>query len=247
VGRTTEPGTWTAPFEFSQAMVPTFPEASEEFRTAGFGTSLAMTGGVTLAVGSPNDPNFTDMIEGTGAVWVYRYVDGSFVTNEEDRAAIFGPSEGGALGTSLAFPETSPEDMGQEALMLPQAEYLIVGAPGMGPGDAYRFLNDPIEGWPAGMTFTLDAQLNSLTAKAGDRFGSAVAASSYPYGAWSFVGSPGIPKAQQDGGGFLYAVAEVPPEWMETPPLIAAPPVRWGGLAPDWWKKYTPQIPKYLP
>jgi hypothetical protein len=246
VGRTTQPGAWASPFQFSQALVPLFPEATEDFRTAGFGASIAMTGGVTLAVGSPNDPNFTDMIEGTGAVWIYRYADGTFVSNEEDKASIFGPAEGGALGTSVAFAETSPQDMGQEMLVLPQAEHLIVGAPGMGAGDVYRFFNDPIEGWPAGMSFSLDAQLSSLTAKAGDRFGAAVAASSYPYGAWCLVGSPGVAKAEQDGGGFLYAVAEAPPQWLETPPLIAAPPVRWGGLVPDWWKKYTPQIPKYI-
>ena len=90
--------------------------------------------------------------------------------------------------------------------------------------------------------------VGGLPVKPGDRFGTAVAASNYAYGVWCLVGSPGTPKAEQDGGGFLYvSTEEAPPRWMDTPALIAAPPLRWGGLQPDWWKKWTPQIAKYLP
>jgi hypothetical protein len=226
VGRTTEAGSWTSPFRFGEAMVPTFPDAADDFRTSGFGTSVAMIGGVTLAVGSPSDPNFADQIEGTGAVWIYSYREDAFVATDGG-ASIYGPSADSKFGTSVAFSEAG--------------RHLVVGAPGA--GRAYRYISETGDGSAA---FIQDAEYASLVGKAGDRFGAAVAASTCPLGSWCLVGAPGNPKAQLDGGGFLYVDGEPVPTWMDTPRLIAQPPLRWGGMPPDWWKKWTPQIPKYL-
>jgi hypothetical protein len=248
VGRTTEPGTWTAPFRFTQTLVPTFPGAAEDFHTTGFGTSVALTGGVTLAVGSPNDPNLAATIEGTGAVWIYNYADGSFVANEAG-APIYGSAEGRKFGTSVAFPETMPTDAGKDQPALTQGEHLVVGAPGAVSGEAacaYRYVNDLVDGVPAGATFTQDGQFVSSDKQEGDRFASAVAAASFQFGTWCLLGVPGNAKAGLEGGGYLYVDGEPRPGWMDTPALITSPTLRWGGLAPDWWKRFTPEIPKYL-
>jgi hypothetical protein len=53
VGRTTEPGKWTSPFQFGPALVPAFPDAAEDFHTEGYGASVVLAGGVLLAVGAP--------------------------------------------------------------------------------------------------------------------------------------------------------------------------------------------------
>ena len=83
----------------------------------------------------------------------------------------------------------------------------------------------------------------------GDGFGGSVAASttSSAPGVWS--AAVGNPKAEVPGGGFLYADGQPAPTWMDTPQLISATPastLRWGGMPPDWWKKFTPQIENYL-
>src|SRR5262249_53332855 len=39
IGRTAEQGKWTS-FTFDEPLVPTFPDADEDFRTEGFGTSI---------------------------------------------------------------------------------------------------------------------------------------------------------------------------------------------------------------
>ena len=71
---------------------------------------------------------------------------------------------------------------------------------------------------------------------------------SYELGTWCLVGGPGNPKAEVQGGGFLYADGQPAPTWMDTPQLIAAPRLHpaLGRHAPDWWKKFTPQIENYL-
>jgi FG-GAP repeat len=248
VGRTTQPGAWTSPFRFGPALVPSFPEADDEFRTSGFGTAIALSGGVTLAVGSPNDPNFDAMIEGTGAVWIFNYTDGAFAANEAG-IRLYGSAEGRMFGSTLAFPETSPSDVGKEKYALPQAEHLVVGAPGLvagEPASAYRYVNELVDGNPTGATFTEDAQFVNSAREEGDRFATAVAASTSEYGAWCLVGSPGNAKAGQDGGGYLYVDQDPPPTWMDPPVLVTTQALRWGGMPPDWWKKFTPQIPKYL-
>jgi hypothetical protein len=248
VGRTTEQGVWTTPFQFGEPLVPTFPSADDDFRTSGFGASVALTGGVTLAVGSPNDPNFAAMIEGTGAVWIYSYVDGSFVANTSG-APIYGSAEGRKFGSSVAFPELPPSDDGKEPRTLTQAEHFLAGAPGVVAGEparAYRYLNDPVNGNPGGVTFTQDAQFVTSNRAEGDRFATAVAASSYALGTWCLIGALGNAKAGQDGGGYIYVDGETRPTWMETPTLVTSPPLRWGGLPADWWQKFTPEIPKYL-
>jgi hypothetical protein len=199
-----------------------------------------MTGGATLVVGSPNDPNFTDMIEGTGAVWIYNYRDGHFVAGESD-ARLYGPGENYQFGTSLAFAEAPPSEEGPSARI--QATHLVVGAPG--GGRAYRFANDQIDGSPGGLTFSPEAEYAALVGKPGDRFGAAVAASTSPHGAWCFVGGPGDAALGSDGGGFLYVDGPAP-TWMQTPGLVSTPTLKWGGMPTDWWKKWTPGITAYL-
>lgn len=226
LGRTTEAGNWTSPFRLGETLEPTFPDAADDFRTAGFGTSIALSGGMTLAVGSPNDPNFADQIEGTGSVWIYTNRDGSFVAKDSG-AALYGPVADSRFGTSLAFVDTG--------------RFLIVGAPGM--SRAFRYAHDVGDDKP---DFTQDAEYASIVSKPGDRFGTSVAASTCQLGAWCLVGGAGDPKTEVDGGGFLYVDGEPVPTWMDAPRLIAGPPLRWGGMPPDWWKKWTPQIPKYL-
>jgi hypothetical protein len=248
VGRTTNPGVWTGPFTFGPPLVPVFPEADDDFRTAGFGTSIALTGGVTLAVGSPDDPNFAEMIEGTGAVWIFNYVAGSFVAGEAG-SRLYGAVEGSKFGTSVVFAETTPFEVDAETFGLMQAEHLVVGAPGAvagAPACAYRYVNDLVGTSPAGATFTQDGQFANSAPQDGDRFGTSVAISGFQHGAWCLVGVPGNPKAGQDGGGYLYVDGDPLPIWMDTPALLTVPPLRWGGLAADWWKKFTPEIPKYL-
>ena len=137
----------------------------------------------------------------------------------------------GAFGSALAFPETSPGL---------RADHLVVGAPGAGAGDAFRFVE-------AGDELKMDKQFASLPGKPGNRFGAAVATSTFQHGSWAFVVAPGAPKANQDGGGFLFVDGDQLPSWMQIPSLLSAPALRWGGLATDWWKKFTPEIPRYLP
>ncbi len=173
VGRTTEPGKWTSPFQFGPALIPAFPDAADEFHTEGFGASVALTGGVMLAVGAPNDPNFEEEIEGTGAVWLFTWADGSFVPNET-QAHLYGPLEGMAFGASVAIPETSPADS-NGALYSPAA-HLFVGAPGAvsdQPTCVYRFVNDSGDGPITGGSFTADAQYVGSSPQEGDGFGRA--------------------------------------------------------------------------
>ena len=246
VGRTSEPGKWPTSFAFDEPLSPTFPDADEDFRTEGFGSAVALTGGATLAVGSPNDPNFDDMIEGTGAVWIFNYVDGSFV---EGKTRLYGAQEGRNLGSSLAFPETIPSDGGEERPALSQAQYLLVGAPGAVEGEpacAYVYLNDPESESPAGATFTLEVQLTNSSRQLGDQFASAVAASEFQNGSWSLVGVAEDSGAGLVGGGYLYVHGEPAPSWMDTPTLLASSPLRWGGADVDAWRPFTPQVQKYL-
>ena len=226
VGRTAKAGEWTSPFKFADPLLPSFPDA-DDFETQNYGSSVALTGGTLLAVGAPNDPNFEAEIEDTGAVWLYGHQDGTFVAEGE---RLYGPTEGGAFGSSIAFPESAPGV---------KAGFVVVGAPGAGAGEAFRFV-DTGEGYKA------DQQFAALPAKPGDHVGRAVAASEFKNGTWCLVGATGAPKAGQEGGGYLFAEGEPKPGWMAMPALVANPPLRWGGMAPDWWKKFTPQIEKYL-
>ena len=94
VGRTTEPGSWTSPFKFRDTLIPKFPEeVGDDFHTEGFGASIALTGGVTLAIGSPNDPNFDERIEGTGCVWIFTAVDRAFAVSTT-QTPLYGAAEG---------------------------------------------------------------------------------------------------------------------------------------------------------
>ncbi len=244
VGRTTDRG--NPAFQWGEPLLPVFPDAPEDFHTEGFGASVALTGGVTLAVGSPNDPNFEDMIEGTGAVWIINSADGAFVAGETPNR-IYGPEAGMQFGTSIDFPETSPDGN-----TLPQARRLVVGAPGTASGQpacAFLYTNDLEDGEPGAATFSKDRQFVSSSPQEGDGFAGSVAASEYERGTWCLVGAAGNPKAEVQGGGFLYADGQPAPTWMETPQLISATPastLRWGGMPPDWWKKFTPQVERYL-
>lgn len=221
VGRASESGK----IQFGEPLEPSFPEV-EDFRTEGYGWSVALRGNV-LAVGSPGDPNFDERIEATGAVWLYEDTDGTFLPA---KSRLYGPVAEGGFGRSVAFPETEPGA---------RAGFIVVGAPGAGAGNAYRFVD-------TGDGYGPDKQFSALPGKPGNGFGTAVAASEFQNGTWCLVGAPGVPRTGQDGGGFIYVDGEPVPSWMEQPELVTEPPVRWGGLNPDWWKKFTPQIERYL-
>jgi FG-GAP repeat len=220
VGRTTEPGTWTSPFRLGDPLVPNFPDATDDFRTSGFGTAVGISKGMTLAVGSTGDPNFETETEGTGAVWIYSLVDGAF-TPAEPR--LYGAGAEAMFGASLVFSEDA----------------LLVGAPGASSAVRYQFD-------ATGPKFTQEAEFTRADAKAESRFGLSVAMSDYQNGTWCVVGAPGNPKGGLDGGGFLYAGGEPTPTWMQPPALMTEPQIRYVGMRMDWWQKYTPQIPKYL-
>jgi hypothetical protein len=247
VGRTAEPGKWNSSFKFDDPLMPVFPDAPEDFRTEAFGSAVALTGGSTLAVGAPNDPNFDDMIEESGAVWIFDYVDGSFVSREGNR--LYGSEQGRRLGAALAFPETTPSDAGDGTYELPQAAYLVVGAPGEVSGEpscAYWYINNPASDDEEEPTFTPAVQLVNSSRQDGDGFATAVAASDSPAGTWSFVGAPGNSSAKIEGGGYLFADPEPAPTWMDNPVMNVSYMLRWGGVPIDAWKRFTPEIPKYL-
>jgi hypothetical protein len=220
VGRTKEPGSWTSPFRLDDPLVPSFAEADAEFRTSGFGTAVALSKGVTLAVGSTGDPNFETETEGTGAVWIYSLVDGVFAPAE---TRLYGAAAEALFGASLAFSESA----------------LLVGAPNASSAIRYQFD-------PTGPKFTQEVEFSRADGKTESRFGLSVAMSDYQNGTWCIVGAPGNPKGGLDGGGFLYADGEPAPIWMQPPNLLTEPSFRYVGMKMDWWQKYTPQIPKYL-
>jgi hypothetical protein len=232
VGRTAEPGTWPSSFEFGPAIGPVFPViegAEDAFETTSFGTSVGLTGGSTLLIGAPDDPNFIEEIEGTGAVWIYKDVDGAFVQLDE---RLYGPAEGARFGHSLSLPRRhgAPHEAADE---------LVVGAPGAAV--AYRCRRNP-----DGDGFVREMPLVRISGKRPDGFGWSVAASGYQHGTWHLVVAPGDAKAGVDSGGFLYADGGDRPTWLAIPPLMANPPIRWGGLNYDWWKKFTPGIETYV-
>lgn len=228
VGRTALDDPDGSKFEFDSPLVPSFPDASDEFRTTDFGSSVAIDRDV-LAVGSPGDPNFALQVEGTGAVWIYKHAGGAFVTG--GGAALEGATADGKFGASLRFARSEDADTA--------ARHLVVGAPGArrsftftGEGD------DP--------TFSQAAELETIGGKDGDRFGAAVSGFVSAAGASFLCAAAGNPKAQIDGGGFLFSTAESAPTWMRPPRLFGDSPLRWAGLPLDWWKKWTPQIGKYI-
>ena len=230
VGRTALDDPDGSKLEFDSPLVPSFPDASDEFRTTDFGSSVAIDRDV-LAVGSPGDPNFALQVEGTGAVWIYKFANGSFVT--EGGAALEGQTADGKFGSSLRFARSEGPDAPTGA------RHLVVGAPGgrrsfsfTGEGD------DP--------TFSQVAELETIGGKDGDRFGAAVSGFAGTAGVSFLCAAPGNPKGQIDGGGFLFSTADSAPTWMRPPRLFADSPLRWAGLPLDWWKKWTPQIGKYI-
>lgn len=213
-------------FEFGDPLGPSFPGAAEDFKTTEFGASVAL-GGAVLAVGAPNDPNPAAQIESTGSVWVYEWVAGTFVAG----TALYGPAQGAKFGASVAI---GAADSGGS---------LFVGAPGSNAGEAFRYAAG--KGGDGKVSFTPEGQYAPIIGKPGDRFGAAVSTSASPLGTWAFVGAPGNPKGGQDGGGYLFVEGEKKPVWMD-PPDISVTQVRWGGQPLDNWKKYTPQITRYL-
>lgn len=218
VGRTAEGGT---SFQFGPALKAEFPEIpdlDEPFQCTAYGSSVAFAGS-TLLVGAPDDPNFEEEIEGTGAVWAYRDVDGTFELLEE---RLYGPVESGRFGHSLAV-------AGQD---------VIVGAPGAAVAYLCR-INPEGDGLARGET------LVRINGKKPDGFGMSVAASAYQNGTWYLAIAPGNASAGVDSGGFLYCEGENP-TWMDIPKLSANPPIRWGGLNFDWWKKFTPGVESYV-
>ena len=229
VGRTAEKGTWPATFAFGPTLTPVFPvieDAEEPFQTSAFGTAVALMGSSILLVGAPEDPNFAEQIEGTGAVWIYKDAGGSFEPIEE---RLYGPVEGGKFGHSISVLR---RNAGEEA-----SGDLIVGAPGAAA--AYLCRRSP-----GGDGLTRETTLVRISGKRPDGFGWSVAASEYQHGTWYFVVAPG--GAGVDSGAFLYADGDDRPTWMEIPRLTSNPPIRWGGVNHDWWKKFTPGIETYI-
>jgi hypothetical protein len=202
---------------FGEPLAPTFVDDTQ---TSGFGTSVALSGGV-LAVGSPGDPSPDGKAEGAGSVWLYERSGDEFAPR---KSRLSGDAADGSFGRSVTF---GPEQ-------------LLVGSPGVGAGLVSRYRRN-------GEEFEPDDQLTPMTEKPGLRFGAAVAACSIPGGSRVLVGAAGLLRPPQAGGGFMYVDGEPAPSWLDIPALISDPPLRWGGMTPDWWKKYTPEIPKYLP
>ena len=222
-GRTAQAGTWSGPLKFA-ALVPSSADGSA---SVGFGTSVALTGGSVLAVGGPGTTGPGGEPEAVGAVWVFEADGGAF---EGAGTRLPGGAAEAGFGRSVAFAETAPGE---------RAPFLVVGAPGGPVSEAYRYA-DTGDGWKA------EQQLASYGGRPGNRFGWSVAASSFQHGSWTFVGAPGVPRSKQGSGGFIFVDGEPVPAWMDAPGLMGESPLRWGGLPTDWWKKYTPEIPKYL-
>jgi hypothetical protein len=233
VGQTSEAGAWPNRFRFEETLEPQFPDGiPEDFSTTEWATSLAMTGGVTLAVGAPADPNFEKEIEGTGAVWIYNRVDGRFVVKDVG-GSLYGDDADARFGSSIAFSPSSVSDSG-----ISQGGHLLVGVPGS--RTAIRYANEE------GKAFTRAEQYTCYGGKKGDKFGSAVAISDHANGPWGVVAASGDAAAEIEGGGYLFAEGETGMKWADPPVLAESPRFRWfnGGL--DSYKKYTPRIERYL-
>jgi hypothetical protein len=198
---------------------PLAPTFADESQTGGFGTALALDGAM-LAIGSPGDPTPDGSAVGAGSVWLYERSGDEFAAT---KTRLSGAAADAALGRSVAF----------------TPGHLLVGAPGTGTGEVLRYKR-------SGNEFEPDEPLAPVTDKPGSRFGSALAVLATAGGSRTLVGATGAQRPRQDGGGFIYVDGEPAPSWLAPPALISEPPLRWGGLTPDWWTKYTPDIPKYL-
>lgn len=198
---------------------PIEPTFADDTQTGGFGTALALEG-ATLAVGSPGDPSPDGSATGAGSVWLYERSGDEFAPTKTRLSGAVADTE---LGRAVAFGPA----------------HLLVGAPGVGTGEVLRYKR-------SGEDFEADEPLAPVTDRPGSRFGSAIAVLASAGGSRTLVGAPGAARPRQDGGGFIYVDGEPAPGWLAPPALITEPPVRWGGLTPDWWTKYTPEIPKYL-
>ena len=103
---------------------------------------------------------------------------------------------------------------------MPQAQYLLVGAPGAVEGEpacAYVYPTTPRAKPGRRETFTLEVQLTNSSRQVGDQFAAAVAASEFQNGSWSLVGVAEDSGAGLVGGGYLYVHGEPAPSWMDTP------------------------------
>jgi hypothetical protein len=217
-GRTAEPGTWSGRIRFGEPLAGGPAGA--------FGTSVALSGGLVLAVGAPGQAG-PGGEERVGSVGLFEHSGGAFAPLGERLAGSAAEAE---FGRSVAFPATDPGA---------RAGFLLIGAPGAGAGEVVR-CSDTGEG------FKPDQQFAALAGRPGGRFGAAVAASAFQHGTWCLGGASGAPRNRQGGGGYMFVDGEPVPKWMKAPVLIGESPLRWGGLATDWWKKYTPEIADYL-
>jgi hypothetical protein len=233
VGHTTAPGEWPGRWQFSQVIEPKFPDfIDEDFRTADFGTSVALAGGITLAVGSPSDPNFELEIEGTGAVWIYSRSGREFVLVQEG-GSLYGPEADARFGSAVAFPPTLLDGSGPAAEDLS----LLVAAPGL----RQAFLHATEDG----QSFRVREVYSCFGGKNGDGFGQAIGITLVGADPWSVVGAPGRRAESISGGGYLYAEGGAAMGWLDPPDLVEDPHLRWMGLGMDVIKRYTPQNETY--
>lgn len=228
VGHTTNPGEWPGRWTYAQTIEPKFPDyIDEDFRTAEFGSSVALAAGSILAVGSPADPNFEKEIEGTGAVWIYTRGEESFELAQEG-GSLYGDDAEAQFGRSIAFPSLTAH--GGE---IPDgAGYLVVGSPGQRTAFLYSTED--------GATFTEQASFAPFAGKAGDGFGQAVGITITDSGPWCVVGAPGDNAAQIDGGGYLFAPGEEGMKWLSSPATFTDPMMRWMSAPLEHFQKVTP-------
>lgn len=229
IGWTETPGDWPSRWTYQQVIEPKFPDfIDEEFRTSGFGSSVAMGGGYILAIGSPADPNFEKEIEGTGAVWLYSRGENGFDLIQEG-GSLYGDDAEAQFGKAIAFPSPVASD-GE----FPYGSYhLVCSAPGSRQVALYS-TDD-------GQNYTQQEAFKPYSGKPGDGFGQAVGITVTDGEPWCVVGAPGDHAASIDGGGYLFAPGVDGMKWLAAPAGFEEPMMNWMTGAFDNYQGVTPE------
>jgi hypothetical protein len=216
VGWTEVPGDWPGRWTYQQVIEPKFPDfIDDEFRTSEFGSSVAIGGGLILAVGSPADPNFEKEIEGTGAVWLYGRGENGFDLIQEG-GSLYGDDADAQFGRVIAFPVAVATDDGS----FPYGSYhLVCAAPGSRQVALYSTED--------GRDYTTVDEFKPYSGKAGDGFGQAVGITVTDGEPWCVVGAPGDFSASIDGGGYLFAPGVDGMKWLPAPTAFEEPMMNW--------------------